>query len=413
MCQITRAWKLPIGLKKIEPAPVVDINYVDVPSSSRQVILLIAYHDEYAMPYTFEGKAFERIETSTFPMPQERYQRLLLERTQKNRGWEDGIAREITLDDFDHNEIIKTIQEGISNGRIPPTKTTADPLEALTRLQLVRNKHFINAAVVLFAKEPTRWLPQCKIRLARFRGKDKRDSIDNRQAEGNAFYLLEEALIFTQRHLPIASRFEPGKIERIDEPLVPVDALREIFVNALCHRDYHSTGGSISCAIYDDKMEIWNDGSLPEGFHFSELKFLHESKPRNPRIARAFYCRKLFDHWGGGIELVSHLSREIGNPEPEFFERSGGFCVRLPFRQSMEPLQVKTSAIPQIRLKPRQNKILELLKDNKVLSGSEIQALLSEQASLRTIQLDLSALKKQGLVESQGKGPNTTWKRKG
>jgi ATP-dependent DNA helicase RecG len=399
-------------IKKIEPTPVVDIHYANISNSTRQVILLTAHHDEYAIPYVFEGKAYERLETSTFPMPQERYQRLLLEKTQKNRGWEDGIARELTLDDLDHNEIIKTIQMGVSKGRIPPTKATTDPTEALIRLHLVRNKHFINAAIVLFAKEPTRWLPQCKIRLARFRGKDKRDFIDNRQVEGNAFHLLEETLIFTQRHLPIASRFEAGNIERIDEPLVPIDALREIFVNSICHRDYRSTGGSISCAIYEDKMEVWNDGSLPEGFHFSELKFLHESKPRNPRIARAFYCRKLFDHWGGGIELVSNLSQQVGNPEPEFFERSGGFCVKLPFKHSMEPLQIKTTTMLQVRLKPRQNEILELLKDNKVLSGSEIQTKLSEPTTLRTVQMDLSTLKKHGLVESQGKGRTTTWKRK-
>lgn len=45
------------AIKKIEPAPVVDVDYVNVPHSTRQVILLTAYHDEYAIPYTFEGKA--------------------------------------------------------------------------------------------------------------------------------------------------------------------------------------------------------------------------------------------------------------------------------------------------------------------------------------------------------------------
>jgi ATP-dependent DNA helicase RecG len=223
-------------IKKIEPAPIVDISYVPVADSSRQVIVLTAYHDEYAVPYTFEGRAFDRLQSSTFPMPQERYHRLLLEKTQKNKGWEDGVVKEVTLNDLDHNEIIKTIQQGVSNGRIPPTKATSDPFEALVRLQLVRNKHFINAAVVLFAKDPTQWLPQCRLRLARFRGNDKRNAIDNRQIEGNAFYLLEEGLIFAQRHLPIASYFKPGVIERVDEPLVPIDALREVFVNSICHR---------------------------------------------------------------------------------------------------------------------------------------------------------------------------------
>lgn len=183
-------------------------------------------------------------------------------------------------------------------------------------------------------------------------------------------------------------------------------------MNAICHRDYRSTGGSISCAIYDDKMEIWNDGSLPEGFHFSDLKFLHESKPRNPRIARAFYCRKLFEHWGGGIELVTNLSQQAGNPDPEFFERSGGFCVRLPFRLSMEPVQIETAVLSTYDLNSRQKEILELLKKESLLSASGVHSKLSKPAGLRTVKGDLSLLRGYKLIESQGQGRSTKWKLK-
>jgi ATP-dependent DNA helicase RecG len=399
-------------IKKIEPAPLIDIDYVQVDDSSRQVIVLKAYHDEYATPYTFEGKPFDRLQAQTFPMPQERYHRLLLERTQNNRGWEDGIAEEVTLNDLDHNEIIKTIRDGVSAGRIPPTKETTDPFEALFRLQLVRNKHFINAAVVLFAKEPTQWLPQCRLRLARFRGKDKRQALDNRQIEGNAFHLLEEGLIFIQRHLPIASYFKPGEIQRIDEPLIPIEALREIFVNAICHRDYRSTGSSISCAIYDEYLEIWNEGSLPEGLSFDELKSLHDSRPRNPHIAKVFYCRKLFESWGSGIELITNLCRQAGNPAPDFFERSGGFCARLPFKHSIEPAQLEAILPVTYKLNTRQQEILELLEKESLQSASELHSNLSATASLRTVNGDLSSLTKYGLVESVGHGRSTKWKRK-
>jgi ATP-dependent DNA helicase RecG len=396
-------------IKKIEPAPRVDIDYIQINNSSRRVIILTTYHDENAKPYTFEGKAFDRIASSTFSMPQERYHRLLLETTQKNQGWEDGIAKEVTLDHLNHEEILKTIQEGVSNGRIASTKLIVDPLEALTRLQLVKNNHFINAAIVLFAKEPTQWLPQCRLRLARFHSNDKRNFLDNRQVQGNAVYLLKEALLFVQRHLPIASYFAAGKIERIDAPLVPIEALREIFVNAICHRSYRSPGSSISCAIYDDRLEVWNEGSLPEGFSFSELKALHESRPRNPRIAWVFYCRKLFESWGGGITLISTLCKQAGHPEPEFFERSGGFCVRLFFKYSMQVSQATAETIAAFKLKPRQKEILGLLSSGKKMSVSEIYSQLLEPPSIRTVKGDLALLQKQKLVEPVGKGRTTVW----
>jgi len=397
-------------IKKIEPAPMIDIDYVQVNHSSRQVIILTAYQDEHAKPYTFEGKAFDRIASATFSMPQERYHRLLLETTQKNKGWEDGIAKDVTLEHLDHEEILKTIREGISNGRIASTTLIVDPLEALIRLQLVKNNHFINAAIVLFAKEPVQWLPQCRLRLARFHGNDKRHFLDNKQVEGNAFHLLKEALLFVQRHLPVASYFETGQIERIDEPLVPVDVLREIFVNAICHRSYRSPGSSISCAIYDDRLEVWNEGSLPEGFSFSELKALHESRPRNPRIAWVFYCRKLFESWGGGITLISTLCTQTGNPEPEFFERSGGFCVRLLFKHSMRVPPIATEeTLAALKLKPRQKEILRLLSKGKKMRVGEIHTQLSESLSIRTVKGDMALLQKQKLVESVGKGRTTMW----
>jgi ATP-dependent DNA helicase RecG len=137
---------------------------------------------------------------------------------------------------------------------------------------------------------------------------------------------------------------------------------------------------------------------------------LHESRPRNPRIARVLYCRKLFESWGGGIELVDTLCQQAGNPAPEFFERSGGFCVRLLFKESMEPVQIKTAESASYKLNLRQIEVLELLKQDGLLSVSEIHSKLSKPAAMRTLTGDLSLLQSHGLIESQGHGRSTRWK---
>ena len=87
-------------------------------------------------------------------------------------------------------------------------------------------------------------MPQCLLRVARFRGLDRSEFLDNRQFNGNAFALLSHAERFLRDTLPIASRFETGRIQRIDEPLYPPLATREALANALCHRDYALGGGS-------------------------------------------------------------------------------------------------------------------------------------------------------------------------
>jgi ATP-dependent DNA helicase RecG len=77
---------------------------------------------------------------------------------------------------------------------------------------------------------------------------------------------MAEAMDFLSRHLPTAGRIEPGVFERVDEPLFPPVALREALVNAFCQRDYAQVGGAVSIGIYDDRLEVWSDGTLPSGY---------------------------------------------------------------------------------------------------------------------------------------------------
>jgi ATP-dependent DNA helicase RecG len=141
----------------------------------------------------------------------------------------------------------------------------------------------------VFGREFLPHYPQCQLRLARFRGTDKNEFLDQRQLHGHAFDLLSEAMQFLTRHLPVAGRIEPGVFERVDEPLFPPIALREALVNAFCHRDYAQAGGAVSVAIYDDRLEIWSSGELPLGMKVEDLKREHLSRPRNPLIAEVFY----------------------------------------------------------------------------------------------------------------------------
>jgi ATP-dependent DNA helicase RecG len=168
--------------------------------------------------------------------------------------------------------------------------------EGLDRLELRAEGQLLRAVVVLFGRKPfLAYYPQCGLRMARFKGVDKTEFLDNRQLHGHAFKLLDEAMHFILRNIPIAGHFEPGKMERQDTPLYPPLALREALVNALCHRDYTIAGGAISVAIFDDCLEISSTGLLPAGIPIAALKRKHRSLLRNPFIAGVFYQRE-----GGG-----------------------------------------------------------------------------------------------------------------
>lgn len=72
----------------------------------------------------------------------------------------------------------------------------------------------------------------------------------------------------------------------METPIIPYKAIREALINSLCHRDYNEYGGSIALAIFDDRMEISNEGGLPTGVTIDMIKAGY-SKSRNPIISKA------------------------------------------------------------------------------------------------------------------------------
>ena len=212
------------------------------------------------------------------------------------------------------------------------------PFVPSRRISLRKNGQILNSAVILFGKESVFGYPQRKLRLARFKGTDKTEFLDNRQPECHAFALLDDAMTFLHRHLPLSGRFEPGRLERIDELFFPAAALREALVNALCHRDYAIWGGAVSVAVFDDRVEIWSDGTLPFGLRPADLTREHPSKPRNPDITSVFYRRGLIEQWGRGIDRIVELTVKAGHPAPEFDEIAGSLVARFrPKTGSINP----------------------------------------------------------------------------
>ena len=235
---------------------------------------------------------------------------------------------------FDKEKIIGTIRLGIENGRLPEsTIENTDIPVLLDKLDLAENGVFKNAASVLFAKKTSNYFPQCKLRLARFRGTDRMEFIDNSQIEGNIFFLFDEAMAFLFKHLSLSGRII--KLEREEELSIPYKALREAVINALCHRDYSILGGSVGIAIYDDRVEIINPGKLPKGIDINDITSPHKSIPNNPLIANVLYRRKMLESWGRGLELMYNECTRVGLPTPTLSDNEGEVVVTFHFKKQV------------------------------------------------------------------------------
>ena len=213
-------------LSHLEPAAAVTQERVTLPGG-KEVLVLVAPALAGQGPFTFDGRPYHRVGSTTSVLPRTRYEERILQNVHPRHRWETMPAHEIAIADLDANEILRTVRLGIEAGRLPEATGTNIP-EILDRFDLRVDGCLLNAAVVLFGFKSSLHYPQCSLRLARFKGTDKNEFIDNRQYQGHAFHLLDEAMAFLHRHLPISGRFEDHRLERIEELLIPVPALREL-----------------------------------------------------------------------------------------------------------------------------------------------------------------------------------------
>jgi ATP-dependent DNA helicase RecG len=394
-------------IKKIEPNAQIEIHYVPL-ENNNQVIVLEVPPGKHT-PYAYDGRPFERNQSTTERMTQHRYEQLIVDRGQLNHSWEDQPANEYGIDDLDYEEIKAAIKEGVNQNRIAVEVLNYDIERILSKFELIKDGQLTNAAVVLFAKEITSKYSQCTIKLARFRGCDKLgDFIDNQRVSGSAFEIVRAAHAFAARHLPIASTFEAGKLARIDQPAVPALALREALINSICHRDYTVRSSTISLAIYDDRLELWNVGKLSPHLRLEDLKTSHDSFPRNENIAMVFYKRGWIESWGTGTTRMIGYCKNNGTPEPEFTESSGGLSIIFPFKEPMNTgVQIQHPTHHELTL--RQQEIISILDTNGELPLKEIVRLLADPPSERTVREDVTILRKIGVIDSHGKARTTTW----
>ena len=388
-------------LRGLDPPALPNIERI-VLASGREV-LAVTVERGARRPHTFRGEAYRRVGTTNHQLSREEYGRILLEQLHSTVRWESEPATGWTIADLDATEIVRTLEEAIRRGRADDPGTR-DPTEILRGLGLIKDGQILRAAVVLFARSDHLLpdYPQCLLRIARFKGVDKTEFLDNRQFYGNAFDLLVRADRFLRDNLPVAGRVVPNLFERIDDPLYPPLALREAVANTLCHRDYAIGGGSIGLAIYDDRLEITSSGTLHFGLTVEDLYRPHESLLWNPLIAGVFYRRGIIEAWGRGTIKMTELTEQAGLPRPEFHETSGAFVVRFTPSRYLPPTRVGHDLTEQ------QKAILQLLSESGGLALSEIHRRLGRGA-LRSVREDLAFLNQLGMLDLSGHARGARW----
>lgn len=396
------------AISELEPPAQSHITVSYVSIHDRQQVIAIKVEAGDHMPYTIDGRPFHRIQSTTLRMSQHLYEQLIVKRGQLNHSWDELAAVGYKSDNLNHDLILSIINEAVDNKTLPASATKENFLKILERFKLIKDRQILNAAVALFGQDLFPDYPQCQIKLARFKGKNKREFLDSNNFYGNIFELLEQGEFFLKKHLPVAAKVVPDQFRRVEIPIIPFDAIREALLNALCHRDYSIRGGSVNIAIYDDRMELYSHGGLPSGVTIEKIK-RGFSKPRNYLIADVLHKCGYIETWGRGIQNIIELCKEANIPEPKFLADDLEFKVIFEFSYSINPEVLGNKTLVSKSLTNRQNEIFKNLEKHSELSVGEIKKLLKNSLSERTLYRELIALKNMGIIASKGRTRNATW----
>src|SRR5690606_32149140 len=119
-----------------------------------------------------------------------------------------------------------------------------------------------NAGILLFGKDPQSFLRGAEITAARFAGETMGDTFTKQDITGNLPEQLRRAETFLIDNLRRGVHI--GKsMARAESLEYPLEAARELVVNAVAHRDYSITGDGIRLFIFRDRMEVISPGGLP------------------------------------------------------------------------------------------------------------------------------------------------------
>ena len=261
------------------------------------------------------------------------------------------------------------------------------------------------------------------IKLAVFEGLEKEVFKDRREFSGSLLKQLQDT--YNALNLHNRTHAQVKGLVRVERPDYPEDALREVLLNALVHRDY-SFSSSILISVFDDRIEFVSIGGLPRGVSLEDI-MLGLSVPRNENLAAVFYRLHLIKAYGTGIPRIIR-SYTSCNRKPELQATENAFKITLPnqninclypeintwakpyfVRSAIEQAYYPHSAAHSLSFTENEEKVMPLLDIKKEIIRKDIEAALSISPAM-AVRI-LRGLTDKGVIRVIGAGKNTRYRK--
>jgi ATP-dependent DNA helicase RecG len=296
----------------ILPAPRLNVEKIPLPGGE---IAVVEVHPSDLPPVRYKGRVWIR----TGPrkgIANEQEERALSERrTSLARTFDATPVREAAIGDLSLRLFGEYRAETIAPEAIASNHRTDEEKLAALRCFDLKAKAPTVAGILLFGVNPVYFIPSAYVQFLRLPGKSMADRPDDALAvTGDLRSVLEtiRQKIVVNNNRAIVQ----GKGFRNEEaPDYPEWALRELFHNAVMHRDYQSSM-PVRFYWFSDRIEIQSPGGLYGEVTKETLRT--RNGYRNQILAEAMRAMGYVEKYGSGIQRAEFMLRENGNPPPEF-----------------------------------------------------------------------------------------------
>ncbi len=380
----------------IQPSCNIQLEEIEIDGN-----LIFLYHVEQDTERIFSRKDNDNIYLRMSDTNRElnRDQVKKLEYDKGIRKFEELLVTDFDLEDFDVD---------LLNQYKLKMNFQGDVLKLLSARHLSKNTKgetfYKNAAILLFAKDPEKYIPSASVRYIRYEGTEaltgeRHNVVKDERFDNNIPRLIEEVKSFLKASLKeyYFLNIETGKFSKVPE--YPEEAWLEGLVNALCHRSYNIQGNAVYIKHFDDRIEISNSGPLPAQVTVENIKT--ERFARNPRIARALedlgYVRQLNE----GVSRIYESMEKSMLSEPIYKEHNGNVYLTLRNKISSHSKTVSDSVMEIIEKEwtnynDKQIAILEFLFRNGEATMADFVDNIN--ATEKTLRSHLNHFMKQGIL---------------
>jgi len=352
-----------------------------------------------------DGRCVRRSGTSTLPESVDRI--LFDQREARSRAYDTEFVDGAQVTDLDIPFLESTARSylhGITPEKYLQQLGLADYSVGGLRLR--------RAALLLFAKDISKWHPRSQVRVLKVAGTkvgagEQYNVVSDEVAQGNIFDLLGQAWERLRPFLAYATEFGPDT--RFEQKFIyPEGAFNEALVNALAHRDY-SVHNAVEVFIFDERMEIRSPGPLLSTLTLDQLVRLdgvHES--RNALVARVMRESRFMRELGEGMKRIFELMWERDLRPPELASDEASFTVTLYHKSVFSEQQLAwLSLFEHTGLSKLQQRIMVAAMHDRVLAPRDIYRSISTN-DRDTYDREVTSLRVKGLLIEVMTNPSAT-----